>query len=106
MGDLLRRYWYPVAASSQLATPGTMPVKILGESLVLYRDRSGGVGLVAERCPHRSAGMIYGVPEREGLRCAYHGWCFDASGRCIEQPFEQTEDPDSTFKDRVRIKAY
>jgi 5,5'-dehydrodivanillate O-demethylase oxygenase subunit len=106
MGDLLRRYWYPVAASSQLDGHGTLPVKILGESLVLYRDRSGGLGLVAERCPHRGAGMIYGVPELEGLRCAYHGWCFDATGRCLQQPYEETEDPGSTFKDRVRIKAY
>jgi 5,5'-dehydrodivanillate O-demethylase len=106
MGDLLRRYWYPIAGSSQLPAHGTMPIKILGESLVLYRDRGGRLGLVDERCPHRSAGMIYGVPEQEGLRCAYHGWCFDASGRCTEQPYEQTEDPNSTFKDRVRIKAY
>lgn len=106
MGELLRRYWHPIAASSQLASQGTMPVKVLGESLVLYRDRGGELGLVAERCPHRSAGMIFGVPEQHGLRCAYHGWCFDAAGRCIEQPFEQTEDPDSTFKDRIRIKAY
>jgi 5,5'-dehydrodivanillate O-demethylase oxygenase subunit len=106
MGDLMRRYWQPIAASSQLPGFGTKPVKVLGESLVLYRDRSGTLGLVGERCPHRGAGMIYGVPEREGLRCAYHGWCWDAAGRCIEQPYEQTEDPGSTFKDRVRITAY
>jgi len=106
MGELLRRYWYPIAASSQLESHGVLPVKVLGESLVLYRDRAGQLGLVAERCPHRAAGMIYGVPEERGLRCAYHGWCFDETGRCIEQPYEQVEDPDSTFKDRVQIKAY
>src|SRR5438876_626204 len=62
-GELLRRYWHPIAASSQLASHGTMPVKILGESLVLYRDRSGQLGLVGDRCPHRAAGMVYGIPE-------------------------------------------
>ncbi|HLY66306.1 MAG TPA: Rieske 2Fe-2S domain-containing protein, partial [Chloroflexota bacterium] len=82
-GDLLRRYWYVIAASSQLPSYGTKPVKILGESLVLFRDRSGRLGLVAERCPHRGAGMIYGVPEQEGLRCAYHGWRFAPSGQCL-----------------------
>ncbi len=82
-----------------------MPVKILGESLVLYRDRSGGLGLVADRCPHRAAGMVYGVPEQEGLRCAYHGWLFAASGRCLEQPFEETVG-NGAFKDKIRIKAY
>ena len=106
MGELLRRYWHPIAASSQLAGSGTKPVSLLGEELVLYRDRSGTLGLVNHRCPHRSAGMLFGVPEEEGLRCAYHGWRFDETGRCLEQPFESTEDPDSTFKDRVGIKAY
>ncbi len=105
-GELMRRYWHPIAASSQLPSHGTKPVNILGESLVLYRDRSGQLGLVGERCAHRGAGLIYGVPEREGLRCAYHGWCWDAAGRCIDQPYEQTEDPGSSFKDRVRITAY
>jgi 5,5'-dehydrodivanillate O-demethylase len=106
MGELMRRYWHPIAASSQLPTFGTKAVKLLGESLVLYRDRSGTLGLVAERCPHRSAGMVFGVPEQTGLRCAYHGWLFDETGRCTEQPWETTEDPSSTFKDRTPIQAY
>src|SRR5438067_1647383 len=100
MGELLRRYWYPIAASSQLEQHGTMPVKILGESLVLYRDRGGELGLVADRCPHRAAGMIYGVPEESGLRCAYHGWRFDAAGRCVEQPFEEKVDAASNLRTR------
>jgi len=106
MGELLRRYWHPVAATSQLATHGTRPVRLLGENLVLYRDRQGKLGLVGERCPHRRAGMVFGIPEQDGLRCAYHGWMFNADGKCIEQPYEQTEDPGSTFKDRVTITAY
>ncbi|MBM2810278.1 MAG: Rieske protein [Chloroflexi bacterium] len=106
MGEMMRRYWHPIAASSQLSERGTRPVRLLCEDLVLYRDRSGAIGLVAQRCPHRRAGMIFGIPEQEGLRCAYHGWLWDATGRCLEQPFEQTEDPNSTFKDRVTIKAY
>lgn len=105
-GDLLRRYWHPITATSQLASHGTRAITVLGESLVLYRDRQGRLGLVADRCPHRQAGMLYGAPEQEGLRCAYHGWLFNASGRCLEQPFEQAADPGSTFKDRVTIKAY
>ena len=105
-GELLRRYWHPIAASGQLPAHGVKPVTVLGESLVLFRDRSGQLGLVGERCPHRGAGMIYGVPDQVGLRCAYHGWCWDASGRCLDQPYEQTEDPAGAFKDRVRITAY
>jgi len=105
-GELMRRYWHPIAASSQLASHGTKAVRLLGEDLVLYRDRSGRLGLVGDRCPHRRASMLYGVPEEDGLRCAYHGWRFDAAGRCTEQPYEQAENPHSTFKDRICIKAY
>lgn len=106
MGELLRRYWHPIAATSQLRERGTRPIKLLGESLVLYRDRRGGLGLVGDRCPHRRAGMVFGIPEEQGLRCAYHGWLFAADGRCLEQPYEQTEEPNSTFKDRTPIAAY
>ncbi len=106
MGELLRRYWYPIAASSQLSERGTRPIRLLGEDLVLYRDRQGNLGLVGDRCPHRRAGMVFGIPEDDGLRCAYHGWKYAADGRCIEQPYEQTEDPSGTFRDRISIKAY
>ncbi|MPZ15384.1 MAG: Rieske 2Fe-2S domain-containing protein [Chloroflexi bacterium] len=106
MGELLRRYWYPIAASVQLRDRGTRPVRLLGENLVLFRDRSGNLGLIGEKCPHRRAGMVFGVPEAEGLRCAYHGWLWAADGRCLEQPYETTEDSASSLRDRVSIAAY
>ncbi|HVO95026.1 MAG TPA: Rieske 2Fe-2S domain-containing protein, partial [Terriglobales bacterium] len=106
MGDLLRRYWYPVAASSELIEKPTKAVRILGEDLVLYRDRQGRPGLIGPQCAHRRMSMLLGIPEQDGLRCPYHGWLYDRSGKCLEQPYEQAEDPDSTFKDRIRMPAY
>ncbi len=106
MGKLLRRYWHPIAASGQLDERPTLPVQLLGEELVLYRDRSGTLGLIDRLCPHRRVDLSYGIPEQEGLRCMYHGWMFDETGQCIEQPFEQTVHPDGRFKDKVKIKAY
>ncbi|GAB7389142.1 aromatic ring-hydroxylating dioxygenase subunit alpha [Bacillaceae bacterium] len=103
MGNLLRRYWYPVAAVSELKEKPTKKVRLLGEDLVLYRDKSGKLGLVQERCPHRGVSMVYGIPEENGIRCQYHGWCFDHRGNCIEQP---NEPENSTFKDRIKIAAY
>jgi 5,5'-dehydrodivanillate O-demethylase len=50
--------------------------------------------------------MEYGIPEARGLRCAYHGWVFDPSGRCVEQPFEDRTIPGNPYKDKVTIKAY
>src|SRR6185312_6514674 len=80
MGELMRRYWHPVAAVAQMKDKFTKKVRLLGEDLVLYKDLSGTFGLVDNFCPHRRMSMIYGVPEEHGLRCAYHGWLFAESG--------------------------
>lgn len=106
MGELMRRYWHPIAAASQFNDRATMAVKILGESLVLYKDRGGRYGLMEPQCPHRRMSLLYGIPEARGLRCAYHGWLFDETGKCLEQPYDETEDPDSRFRDKVKAKTY
>ena len=103
MGELMRRYWHPVAAVAELDENPVKAVKILGESLVVYRDRKGGYGLIDDTCPHRRISLEYGIPENEGLRCPYHGWLFDGSGQCLEMPAEA---PTSTFPTRVKITAY
>jgi len=103
-GDLLRRYWHPIAAAVELT--GAKPkkrVRVLGEDLLLYRDGSGGYGLVGEHCSHRGASLYYGFVEDDGIRCPYHGWKYDACGKCLEQPFEN---PESGFKDKIRHPAY
>ena len=100
MGNLLRRYWHPIAAVTQLDENPVRRVRILGESLVLYRDRTGQMGLLSDTCAHRRINLVYGIPEPEGLRCAYHGWLYDATGQCIEMPAEPA---DRTFPSRVKI---
>ena len=106
MGELLRRYWHPVAGSAEFERKTVRPVRILGEDLVLYRDHGGTYGLVDRQCPHRRADLSYGFVESCGLRCNYHGWLWDHEGKCLHQPYEETRHPEGRFKDRVRIKAY
>jgi len=106
MGELLRRYWMPIAAVAELDDHTTKPVRLLGENLVLYKDKAGTYGLVDRHCPHRRADLSYGWADDCGLRCHYHGWLWDHTGRCLQQPFEETAHPEARFKDRVRIKAY
>jgi 5,5'-dehydrodivanillate O-demethylase len=103
MGNLLRRYWQPIAGAGEMDDRWTMRVRLLGEDLVLFKDRSGAFGLVAEACPHRRASLAYGIPTEGGIRCPYHGWQFDGTGRCTEQP---NEPADSAFKDKVRTAGY
>jgi 5,5'-dehydrodivanillate O-demethylase oxygenase subunit len=106
MGELLRRYWMPIAAVAELDDRPTKPVRLLGENLVLYKDKAGTYGLVDRHCPHRRADLSYGWADDCGLRCHYHGWLWDHTGRCLQQPFEEIAHPEARFKDRVRIKAY
>ncbi|MPZ13844.1 MAG: Rieske 2Fe-2S domain-containing protein [Chloroflexi bacterium] len=103
MGRLLRWYWHPIAASAQLLENPVRKVRILGEDLVLYRDRGGRLGLIGDRCAHRATGLQYGIPDEEGLRCPYHGWRYDGRGQCTDQPLEP---PGSMFKERIRITGY
>jgi 5,5'-dehydrodivanillate O-demethylase len=103
MGKLLRFYWWPIAASVELANNPVKPVTILGEHLTLFKDRQGRLGLIAQRCGHRRLDLQYGIPENEGLRCPYHGWMYDTTGQCIDQPAEAEG---STFYDRVKLTAY
>ena len=105
MGALLRQYWLPFLPTSELSAPDAPPkkVRLLGEDLVAFRDTNGQVGLFAANCPHRGASLFFGRNEECGLRCSYHGWKFDVTGRCVDMPNEPEE---STFKDKVRARAY
>src|SRR5205814_3954065 len=91
MGDLMRRYWQPIAASVQLKEEPVRAIRLLGEDLVLYRDESGGLGLIGNKCAHRRVDLRFGIPTPEGLRCPYHGWHYDATGQCIEMPYDEAE---------------
>ena len=103
MGELLRRYWHPIAIAGTV-TDLPRAVKVLGEDLVLFRDGSGRAGLVYPRCMHRGTTLLYGKVEERGIRCCYHGWLFDVEGRCLEQPCEP--DAGHPLRDRFRQPWY
>lgn len=127
-GELMRRYWQPAALSEELPPGGApVPIRLLGEDLVLFRDDQGRPGLLALHCSHRGADLSYGRTEDGGLRCIYHGWLYDIEGRCLEQPGEpsnswtysgardsmqtstleaQTEALSRPFRDKIHHPAY
>ena len=105
MGETMRRYWIPALLSAEVPEPDGAPVrvKLLGEELVAFRDTSGQIGLLDESCPHRRASLFFARNEECGLRCVYHGWKFDASGRCLDMMNEPEE---LQFKHKIRTTAY
>jgi phthalate 4,5-dioxygenase oxygenase subunit len=105
MGELFRRFWLPVALSSELPGPDCIPlrVRVLGEDLIAFRGTDGRVGLIDAYCPHRGAPMFFGRNEEDGLRCVYHGWKFDVDGNCTDLP---NAPEGETFKHKIDLKSY
>ena len=97
-GEFLRRYWHPVALTSEVSEIPS-EIRILGEDLVIFKTSKGNIGLVHKACPHRRASMVYGKIESKGIRCCYHGWLFSPSGEILETP---GEDPDSKSAAKIR----
>ncbi len=101
-GEFLRSYWQPIAASEEIPPGGDpLPIRIMSEDLVLFRDDKDRLGLIQRNCPHRGTDLSYGRIEDGGIRCLYHGWLFDVNGKCIDQPAEKRK-----FCDTVPMKSY
>jgi phthalate 4,5-dioxygenase oxygenase subunit len=104
-GKLMRQYWQPIALADELKPSTPLPVKILGEDLVMFKDDQGRVGVVQRRCPHRGADLSYGRVEDGGLRCIYHGWLFGVTGKCLAQPGEPASRSFAIVFKRRHIRA-
>ena len=107
MGDLMRQYWIPALPSTFFPGPDSLPkrMRLLGENLVMFRDSEGRMGALEESCPHRGASLYFGRNEDGGLRCAYHGWKFDITGKCLDTPTEQPERR-AQFCAKIKARAY
>lgn len=96
--------WVRIASTEALQGPRPVaPVTAFGQNLVLFRDEEGELGLIGRYCPHRGADLCYGRHENNGIRCPFHGWHFDRSGQCTEQP---AEPEDSTMYKAIKLPSF
>jgi phenylpropionate dioxygenase-like ring-hydroxylating dioxygenase large terminal subunit len=102
-GKLFRQYWQPIAMLSDVPDDAPLAIRALGEQFVLFRDEAGRLGLLDLHCPHRGADLSYGRLEDGGLRCLYHGWVFDVTGKCLQQP---AEPPGKDFCHVIQQRSY
>src|SRR5262245_50854752 len=100
-GRYLRSFWQPVYLAHELLPGHAKPVRTLGEDFTLYRGEDGAPHLVDFRCAHRGTQLSTGWVEGDCIRCFYHGWKYDSSGQCVEQPVE-----DAGFASKVKIQSY
>ena len=100
-GKYLRRFWHPIHRAEELECGAAKPIQIMSERFTLYRGATGAPRVVGFRCPHRGTQLSAGWIEGDRIRCMYHGWLFDDSGQCIEQPAEE-----KSFAQKIRIPSY
>ena len=100
-GRYLRLFWQPLIRAKELKAGEAKPVEMLGEKFTVYRGASGEAHVVEYRCAHRACPLTLGWVEGDAIRCRYHGWRFDATGQCVEQPAEERP-----FAQRIKIKSY
>ncbi len=100
-GRYLRLFWQPIVRARDVGPGRARPVEIMGQMVTVYRGELGAVHVADHRCPHRGCPLSLGWVEGESLRCRYHGWKYDATGQCVEQPNE-----DVSFADKIRLKTY
>jgi len=106
MGEMLREVWTPAVRSASLIANGApKPFRLLGEDLVAFRSTSGKVGVFARRCPHRCASLALARNEGNGLRCIFHGWKIDVSGKVVDVPTEPIERREA-FAASVPVTSY
>src|SRR5215211_1654687 len=100
-GQYMRRFWHPVMRVDDLPPGRAKPIRVMSEDLTLYRGEDGTSHCVAFRCAHRGTQLSTGWVEGNNIRCFYHGWVYDGSGQCVEQPAEP-----EPFCNRIKIKSY
>src|SRR5437763_5524981 len=100
-GEFLRHFWQPIYRGEDLPAGRAMPLRLMNEDFTLYRGESGDVHAIAFRCAHRGTQLSTGWVEGDNLRCFYHGWVYDGSGQCMEQPAEP-----EPFCNRIKIRSY
>ena len=100
-GYLLRQRWQPVYAADELVPGQAVPLKILHLELTLYRGEDGAAHVIAGRCAHRGVLLSVGTVEGGCIRCRYHGWQYDETGQCVDQPAEP-----KGFAEKIRVASY
>ncbi len=100
-GRYMRAYWHPVHRAEDLLPGRAVPLRVMSEDFTLYRGQSGTPHLTAPRCAHRGTQLSTGWVEEDSIRCRYHGWKYNGSGQCVEQPGEE-----GAFAEKVKIPTF
>ena len=102
--DFLYNLWYVAAPGMQVKRGTTLAKTILGQPVLLGRDKNGMVFALRDFCPHRGIPLRYGKFDGETIECCYHGWCFNTGGICTKIPTLLPDD--KTELSRIKTGAF
>ncbi len=94
--EFLQNAWYVAVQSGEIINDTLLPLTLMGEKLVLYRDNTGKAVALENACPHRKLPLSMGKLVGGAIQCGYHGLTFDALGQCVNAP-TQGIIPDNAF---------
>ena len=80
-------HWYPLAWSWELKTDRAYAAQFAGDPIVLARPKDKPIFALEDRCAHRQVPLSKGAVVGSTIRCCYHGWTYDTSGRCVDVPY-------------------
>jgi len=96
-------FWYPVCIATDLAAATPVRARILGLPFVAFRDAEGQARVLSDTCVHRGGALGRGKVVNGRVACAYHGWQFDGSGRCVHIP---SLGADGNIPARAKVDSY
>ncbi len=102
----LKNCWYVAAWGHEVAGDGLLSRKILGEQVLLYRQRNGEAAALIDRCSHRFAPLSKGRREGDYVRCMYHGLVFNADGLCVEEPGRDQPSDNTSIRSYPLVEKY
>ncbi len=82
---MIRNQWYVLLESDEVKDK-PIGVTRMGEKMVFWRDRAGKVHAAVDKCPHRGVQLSLGAVVDDHLQCPFHGFEYDASGKCVHIP--------------------
>jgi phenylpropionate dioxygenase-like ring-hydroxylating dioxygenase large terminal subunit len=95
-------FWYPVCTTDELSADAPLPVRLLGQRLAVFRDSEGKPHVLSDTCIHRGGSLGHGKVNGDCIECPYHGWQYDADGKCQLMPSEDGMKPPA----RAKVDSY